>query len=170
MRSRALLLALLPLLVAAGRGFHNDALKVRAFDPPVGWELQPIGSYPRLVAAWESKSGGRLTLVAQPVRGDSTARSLAEESRPALERQGFRSVTVSDERTAADEGQRVRLDASIEDGRRFVRQLYTVAAGLGYVVTIVGPIGKAPELRRDFDEAAATLLVGDAASGAPVRR
>ncbi len=68
MRSRfALFVALLPFLVAAGRPFRNDAAKVRGFDPPVGWEAQPVGSYARLVGAWETKDGARMTLVSQRV-------------------------------------------------------------------------------------------------------
>ena len=49
MRARILVVVgLLPLLVAAGgRTFHNEAMKVRGFEPPLGWESQPVGSYAR---------------------------------------------------------------------------------------------------------------------------
>ena len=70
MRPRlALLVSLLPFLVAAGgQRFRNDAMKVRGFEAPLGWEQQPVGSYARLLAAWETKDGGRMTLVAQKVK------------------------------------------------------------------------------------------------------
>ena len=156
------LLALLPFLVAAGgRSFHHDAMKVRGFAAPIGWEPQPAGSYPRLLAQWESKDGGRMTLVAQKVRAELSARGLADESTPALERQGFRAIAISTERPSGDDSDRVRLDATVDDGHRFVRQVYVVAGGIGYVLTMVGPIGRAPQMRRDFDEAAASLSVGD---------
>jgi hypothetical protein len=154
---------LLPLLLGAGR-LHNDAIKLRAFEPPVGWEAQPANSYPRLVGVWENKDGGRLTLVAQKLARDTSARALAESSRPALERQGFRQLSLT------NDGDRVRLEANLEDGRRLVRQLYAVADGFAYVVTLVGPAAKAPQLRRDFDEAAASLAVGDGGEGGTPRR
>lgn len=160
---RWLVLLTLPFLVAAGR-LRNDAIGLRGFEPPLGWEQQTMSSYPRLVGVWENKQGARLTLVAQRVAASATAQSLANESRPALERQGFKRVTVT-----AD-GDRVRLEASIDDGRRLVRQLYAVADGFGYVVTLVGPAAHAIDLRHDFDEAAASLSVGGAPEASAPKR
>lgn len=161
---QAWMLALaLPLLVGVGR-LRNDAVKLRAFEPPIGWEAQPTNSYPRLVGAWENRAGARLTLVAQKVAAGVDARALAEESRLVLERQGFRAVAL------ANDGDRVRLEASAADGRKLVRQLYAVADDFGYVITLVGPAVKATELRRDFDEAAATLSVGAEATESTPRR
>ena len=157
-----LVAALLPLVAGAGgRSFHHDAMKVRGFEAPIGWEPQPTGSYPRLLAQWETKDGGRMTLVAQKLRAELGARALATESRPALERQGFRAITLADERPAGDDSERVRLDATVDDGHRFVRQLYVVADGIGYVLTMVGPLARAPQMRREFDEAAVSLSVGE---------
>lgn len=173
MRARfALFVALVPFLVAAsGRSFHNEAMKVRGFEPPVGWESQPVGSYARLLGAWETKDGGRLTLVAQKVKAGATARSLADESRPSLERQGFREIKLSPTPAAGDESDRLLLDASVDDGHRFVRQLYVVSSALGYVVTMVGPATHAVAMRRDFDEAATSLSVGDSGEAvAPLKR
>jgi hypothetical protein len=154
--------SLLPFLVAAGgRSFHHDAMKVRGFEAPLGWEPQQTGSYPRLLAQWETKDGGRMTLVAQKVRGNLDAQGLAAESKPALERQGFRGISISAERPSGDESDRVRLDAMVDDGHRFVRQLYVVADGIGYVLTMTGPLARAPQMRRDFEEAATSLSVGD---------
>ena len=61
------------------------------------------------------------------------------------------------------------LDGVVDDGHLFMRQLYVVAAGVGYVATMVGPIGRAPQMRRDFDEAAASLTVGSGAPATPTR-
>jgi hypothetical protein len=171
--TRALLaLALLPLLAAAGgtRAYHNEAMKVRAFEPPVGWTAQPTGSYPRLLAAYEDRDHDRLTLVAQKVAPGTTARALADESRPALERQGFRNVTVTVERPPGEDSERARLEATIDDGRRVVRQLYAVTEGIGYVMTMVGPALRTWPLKRDFDEAAQSLVVGESADTAAPRR
>lgn len=164
MRARLLVVALLPLLAAAGgRPFRQDALRVRGFEAPVGWEPQTVGSYARLLAAWETKDGGRLTLVAQKLKLSSmSARALADESRPALERQGFRELKLTTPPPPTDDSDRVLLDAVVDDGHRFVRQLYAVWGDIGYVVTMVGPIARAPQMRRDFDEAATSLSVGDA--------
>ena len=171
MRARLIVVALLPLVVAAGgRPFHHDAMKVHAFEAPVGWEPQPVGSYARLLAAWETKDGGRMTLVAQPAKDGTTARSLADGSRPSLTRQGFRDIKVSAPQQPTDDSDRLVLDAIVDDGHRFVRQLYAVASGIGYVVTMVGPIARAPQMRRDFDEAANSLSVGDAAELVVPRR
>ena len=163
MRSRWLLLASLPLLLAAGgHSFKNDAMKVRGFEAPVGWEPQAVGSYARLLAAWETKDGGRMTLVAQKVKDGATARALADESRPSLQRQGFREMKLTTPPQPSDDSDRIVLDAIVDDGHRFVRQLYAVSSGVACVVTMVGPIARAPQMRRDFDEAATSLSVGDA--------
>ncbi|HWE30184.1 MAG TPA: hypothetical protein VHB97_19390 [Polyangia bacterium] len=171
MRLRLLVVALLPLLVAAGgRPYHNDAMKVRGFEAPLGWEPQPVGSYARLLAAWETKDGGRMTLVAQKVKEGATARSLADESRPALERQRLRDLKLSSVPPAGDDSDRALVDAIVDDGHRFVRQLYAVAGDIGYVVTMVGPIARAPQMKRDFDEAATSLTVGDSGEAANPKR
>jgi len=168
MRARfALLVASLPFLVAAGgQRFHNDAMKVRGFEAPLGWESQPVGSYARLLAAWETRDGGRMTLVAQKVKEHTTARALADESRPTLEKQGFRELTLSAAPVSGDESDRIVLDATLEQDHRFVRQLYVVSGTLGYVVTMVGPLTRAPAMRRDFEEAATSLSVGDSGNAA----
>ena len=172
MRPRlALLVSLLPFLVAAGgRPFHNEAMKVRGFEAPLGWEPQPVSSYARLLAAWETKDGGRMTLVAQKLKEGVSARALVDESRPALERQKFRDLKLSAAAPAGDESDRVVLDAVVDDGHLFMRQLYAVAGDIGYVVTMVGPIARAPQMRRDFDEAAASLTVGDSGDNTPPKR
>jgi hypothetical protein len=149
-------LLLAPLLMAAGSGhiYRNDAWNVRAFEAPVGWELAPQPSYPRLLAAYSHRDGGKMTLVAQREPPTRDARALAQESRAALTRQGFQQIQLS------EDGGRVRLDALLDGGRRFVRQLYLVDAGIGYVVTMTGPVSKALPMRRDFDEAVQSLSLG----------
>jgi hypothetical protein len=165
MRALVFVLALSSLPVAAlaaGRPFHHDAMKVRGFEAPLGWEPQAVGSYARLLAAWETKDGARMTLVAQKIKDGAPARALADESRPALTRQGFRDLQLLPAAAPSDDSDRIVLEATLYDGhRRFVRQLYVTWGTIGYVVTMVGPIAHAPVLRRDFDEAAASLSVGE---------
>jgi hypothetical protein len=150
------------MLVGAGgspRIYKNDAMRVRSFEPPPGWELAPQASYPRLLASYAHKEGGRITLTAQHVDKSATAASLAELSRGALERQGFTSIRI---RAEAD---RVSLEAQLDGGRRFSRQVYVIEAGIGYVLTLIAPSAKRVGMQRDFDEAARSLALGD--SGAP---
>ena len=157
-------LALPLLLVAAvasaagGRAYRNDALKVR-FEAPVGWDALGAGNYPRLLQSYENRDGGRMTLVGQKVAVGTTARALVEESRAALVRQGFRNVVVSADK---EDATRMRLEAEIGGGREIVRQLYAVTEGTGFVVTVAGPILKSAQLKRDFDEAATSLVLGEA--------
>ena len=61
------------------------------------------------------------------------------------------------------------LEAVVDDGHRFVRQLYVPRARIGYVVTMVGPLTRAVAMRHDFDEAATSLSVGDDGQAAPPR-
>jgi hypothetical protein len=166
------LLALVPFLVAAGgnRAYRNEALKVRAFEPPAGWNAQPTGGAVRLLVAYEDHDGGRITLAAQKVAPGTTARALADESRPALERQGLRQIVVTVERPPGEELERARLQATLGDARRVIMQLYAVTEGIGYVVTLVGPALRVHVLKRDFDEAALSLVVGDSGEAAAPRR
>lgn len=172
MRARfAVVVALLPFLVAAGGNrFRSDAMKVRGFEAPIGWEWQPVGSYARLLGAWETRDNGRMTLVAQPIKPGTSARSLADESRPALERQGFHDLKLTPVAAPGDESDCVVLDAIVDAGHRFVRQLYVTSGALGYVVTMVGPIARSAAMRRDFDEAATSLSVGDSGEATPTPR
>jgi hypothetical protein len=114
----------------------------------------------RLLALWIDKDGAKLTLVAARVPRGATSRSLADESRPALLRQGFKSIQESSDTAPSSDVARVRLDAQVAEGRKVARQLYVVNEGIGYVVTLVGPAARAPQLRRDFDEAVLTLEIG----------
>lgn len=145
---------------ADSRSYHNEAMKVRALAPPVGWDSLPTGSYARLLATWSDKEGGKLTLVAARVPPAATAKSLADESRPALARQGFKSIVETADKAPNSELPRVRLDALLDDGRRFARQIYIVNDKIGYVVTLIGPTPRAPQLTRDFDDTVATLELG----------
>jgi hypothetical protein len=60
----------------------------------------------------------------------------------------------------SEDSGRVRLDALLDGGRRFVRQLYMVDGGIGYVVSMTGPMSKVLPMRRDFDEAVQSLSLG----------
>ena len=165
MQSRRLVLVQLGLVVAglavatgalaAPRLYRNEAMKVRAFDPPSGWELAPQVSYPGLLASYTHADGGRLTLAAQRVAATVDSKQLAEQSRPVLERQGFASIKLTPEEGG------LRLDATLDGGKRLVRQHYRVVAPFGYVVTMIAPVEKAAKFQRDFEDALRSLnLVG----------
>lgn len=132
--------------VAAPRLYRNEAMKIRAFDPPSGWELAPQVTYPGLLASYTHVDGGRLTLAAQKVAGGVDAQKLAEQSRPVLQRQGFSQIKLSSE----DGG--VRLDAVLDGGKRLARQHYRVANGLGYVVTMIVAAEQAPKHQRELED------------------
>jgi hypothetical protein len=159
-------------VAAGGRSYRNDAVKVRAFEPPAGWTLLtlPPGSPVRLLAMYEDHDGARLTLAAQKTAPGTTARALADESRPVLERHGLRGVAITVERPAGEEQERARLEATIDSGRRVFRQMYAVSEGFGYVLTMVGAASRTHLLKRDFDEAAQSLVVGDNGEPAAPRK
>jgi len=159
MRARRLVPLVFAASIAAGGAhvYRNDQARVRAFAPPSGWELAPQSSYPRLLAAYVGAEGARLTLAGQKMSRELTAVALAEQSVPVLSRQGFAKVRVS-----AD-GDRARIDAELDGGRRYLRQLYVVDGGWAYVVTIVAPTASAARTGPDFDEAVRSLSL----SGAP---
>src|SRR5947209_2335896 len=74
---RQRLIFLMPLLlIAAGAAppiYRNEAMRVRAFEMPIGWEMAPQSSYPRLLASYSHQAGGRVTLSAQKIAPESTA-------------------------------------------------------------------------------------------------
>src|SRR4051812_44701345 len=87
------------LFTVAGAGnpprvYRNEAMRVRAFEAPAGWELAPQSSYPRLLASYSHHEGGKLTLSAQKVPATTTSMDLAEQSRMPLEKQGFTALRV----------------------------------------------------------------------------
>lgn len=139
---------------SSARTYRNPAMKVRAFEPPAGWELAPQASYPRLLASYAHPGGGRLTLSAQKVPPETTAQALVQQARTSLAKQGFSAITVRADAT------RQRLDADLDGGKRFVRQLYVVEQGLGYVVTLVAPAASNAPMTADFEAAVASLKLG----------
>jgi hypothetical protein len=150
--------------IAAGgqHVYRNDQVRVRAFAPPAGWEMAPQSSYPRLLAAYIGADGAKLTLAGQKLgRADQSAVALAEQSRASLEKQGFTAVHI------AAEGDRARVDAQVDGGKRFMKQIYVVNGGWGYVVTLIGSSAAAARSTSDFDEAVRSLQLGESASPQP---
>jgi hypothetical protein len=163
MRDRLLLASLVAVSIAAGgpHVYRNDQARVRAFAPPAGWELAPQASYPRLLAAYLGAEGAKLTLAGQKLARDQSALSLAEEARPALEKQGFTKVHL------AAEGERARVEAELDGGKRFLKQLYVVDGGWAYVITMVAPTSSAAHTAPDFDEAVRSLQIAGSTGPAP---
>jgi hypothetical protein len=169
MGEKALWLGLTLTLLGAGgpsRLYRNEAMHVRAFEPPSGWEQAPQTSYPRLLTSYAHPDGGRLTLTAQKVAAGTTAEALVRQSRPALERQGFADIQVSKE----GDGNRVRVSARLDGGKRVVRQVYIVDGGIGYVVTLVAPEPRATAMTRDFELALRSLVLGNGDSDSSASR
>jgi hypothetical protein len=166
MRRALPLAAAMAFLVAAGppRIYRNDALRVRSFAAPSGWELVPQSSYPRLLAAYTHPDGGKLTLAAQKIPVGLQPIALAEQSRAPLQKQGFIAIKVYRDREKAE---RARLDAALDAGKRFMRQVYVVDGDLGYVVTIIAPVASEQKLGEDFEDAASSLQLGAAAPESP---
>jgi hypothetical protein len=160
LRKIALFLVAGSALWAAGpqgpRVYRNDALRVKAFEPPSGWHASPQPSYPRMLIEYTHPDGGRLTVAAQKVAPGATADSVAKGARQGLEKQGFQQLKLT-----AD-GPRTRLDARLDGGRRFLKQLYVVEGNLAYVVSMVAGSINEPQMARDFDSAARSLVIGGA--------
>ena len=140
---------------AAPRLYRNEVMRVRAFDPPAGWELAPQVTYPGLLASYTHQDGGRLTLAAQRVAAGVDGKQLVEQSRPVLERQGFAMIKIIPEEGG------LRLDALLDGGKRIVRQHYRVVGPFAYVVTMIVAGDKTSRHQREFEDALHSLnLVG----------
>lgn len=148
-----------------GRAYRNEAARVRSFEAPPGWQPTPQASYPRLLCSFTHGDGGRLTLVQQKVQPGTTAEALAGAAAPALSQQGYQEIKKS------GDAERARLDAKLDGGRRFLKQLYVVDGGSAWVLSLVAPTVQEPLMARDFDAAARSLVIVPAAGppdgGAP---
>lgn len=152
-----------------GRTYHNEALRVRAFDIPRGWDPAPQIGYPRVLVLATNADGARLLLAAQHVRPGATAEALANEARATLDRQGFLDLKL-----IPLEDRRTRIEAIGRDGRSALRQVYVVDGDLAWVVTLYTPAARQARALRDFDDAVRSLViapvepagVGDAAPAA----
>jgi hypothetical protein len=163
MRKAALFVGLLvaPALLAAppnNRRYQNDAMGVRLFAPPIGWDKQPQSSYPRLLAAYSHREGGRMTLAAQKVPPGTTPEKLATEARASLERQGFAQVALR------PDGERVRIEATLDGGKKIARQVYLVQGGIGYVITLIAPAPGTQALA-DLEETLRSLVLASGGGG-----
>ncbi len=151
----AALLAAVPALATGPlRTLRAPAQRSVAFEPPAGWERAASPPSSRLLATWSHHDGGRLTLVAERVSGRS-AQQLFDESRPSLEKQGWTLGKVE------RKPERVVVEATLERGKRIARQLYLVEEGFAYVVTLVAPAAQLADRAHDFDEAIASLRLGE---------
>jgi hypothetical protein len=157
----AISVAALAISVAAaapqlGRTYRNEAARVRIFEPPSAWQPAPQTSYPQLLVAYTHADGGRITLTTQKLPPGADAASLAAAAAPNLEKQGY-----SDIRRAADplNPDRARLDARLDSGRRFLKQLYVVDGAQAWVVTLVASTVNQPLMARDFETAARSLVI-----------
>ena len=147
----------------ANRFYKNDALRIRGFEPPGSWQAQPQPNYPRILIAYAHPDGGRLTLSAQKVPAGTTAEAVARAAQPGLLKQGFYDITITYDRDSLrDENAspRVNLDAKLDGGRRFLKQVYLVDGSLAYIISLAASTVNAPEMARDLDQAARSLSIG----------
>jgi hypothetical protein len=135
------------------RLFRDDKMHVRAFEAPADWEPAKQASYPHLLVAYTYRYTARITLAAEHVAAGTTAADMATRGRSPLERQGFRGVVI------VSDGNDVRLDAKLDRGARFIKQLYRVQNNIAYVVTLLAPQADAPEMSRAFEEALRSLVI-----------
>ncbi len=142
------------------RILRAPAQRILSFDPPGTWERAPTPPSSRLLATWAHRDAGRLTIAAQQVGDVTDAAKIFDESRASLERQGW-SITHVDRAKAGAPSGRVTVDASLDKGKRIGRQLYLVEGGFVYVITLVAPQEQAADRLRDFDDAVASLKLGD---------
>jgi hypothetical protein len=139
-----------------GRIYKNEAARVHSFEAPPGWQPAPQASYPRLLCAFSHPDGGRLTLVQQKAAVGVTAAQLAAAAVPGLEKQGFSDVkAVAD----PDNAERARVTAKLDGGRRFLLQLYVVDGGAGWVLSLAASSIHQPQMLRDFESAARSLVL-----------
>jgi hypothetical protein len=84
---------------------------------------------------------------------------MAEAAAALLARQGFRGPRVVEEPDG-----RARLEASFDDGRSALRQIYSVFGDLGFIVSLTAGSAQVPRLAKDLDEAARSLQIAPAAA------
>ncbi len=141
------------------RLYRNDSLHIRAFEPPPSWQPAPQANYPRILVAYSHPDGGRLTLAAQKTAAGATAEEVARQAKAGLEKQGFSDVKIAIDRDSGPTPHAL-LDAKLEGGRRFLKQLYVVDGGLAYVVSLVAGRVNQPEMAKDFDWSVRSLQLG----------
>jgi hypothetical protein len=156
MRRAVCVIFLFAIAAVGSRAYRNEAMGVRMFEPPPGWDRAPQSAYPRLLVSYSHSEGGKLTLSAQKVAPPTSAASLAHDARAPLEKQGFTRITQK-----AD-GARMRMSAELDSGKRVSMQLYAVEGGFGYVLTLITPLATADRMAQDFDAAARSLVLGGA--------
>jgi hypothetical protein len=139
-----------------GRTYRNEAARVRSFEAPPGWQAAPQQSYPQLLVAYSHPDGGRLALTTQKLPAGATTASLAAAAAPHLEKQGY-----GDIRRAPDsvDPERTRLDAKLDGGRRFLKQLYLADGGQAWVLSLAASTVNQPLMERDFETAARSLVI-----------
>lgn len=137
--SLALVLVYAGVITAApARLYRNPAFLIDRFYPPYGWEPLPQSSYPRLLALYQHREGGRMTLVAERISPALTTDQFLEMSTEALKKQGYFAITVR-----PDGPKRRRLEAKRGQPAVVIRQLYQVehqpTANFAYVITVSCP-------------------------------
>jgi hypothetical protein len=145
-----------------GRVYRNPPLRVGQLEVPRGWELTAPSqiAYPR-VLVYAQSGQARFTFAAQHVAPGTTVEVVAAEARAALIKQGWQDATL------VPDGERVRLEAHWDGGRRLLRQVYIVDGDMAFVLTLAAPVEHGERFLRDLDEMARTLVILPQAQGEP---
>jgi hypothetical protein len=121
---------------------------------PPDWELTTQTAYPGIVASAVHKAGtGQLTVAAQQVAPDMTAKAFAEKNRATLRKVDF----FVGEITAHASGAWL-LDSETRDRKRRVRQAYLVNGEVGIVVTLAAPVRAWRTYLRAFDDTLRSVI------------
>jgi hypothetical protein len=140
------------LALGGGRIYRNEAMRVRSFEIPRGWESSPQIAYPRILVLASGPEGARITLGAQKTNGAGVVQ-LAADARAALLKQ-----KLGDPRVTPESDDRVRLESSLAGGAT-LRQLYLVDGDLAYVVTLFAPAARQARAVKDFEDAVRSLSI-----------
>ena len=176
------------------RAIREGKWKLVALGPAAAWELYDMEAdrtemhdlakeQPERVLAmasrWESWAGAALGAAAAAtvtlflVRPIDTA--VNEQPQLALTVHETRNVDVLIDSERELKGATIRiaasgsiaLDGKLPDGKRFIRQLYLVEKGFGFVITLVAPESQFPMMSRDFDETVRSLAFTVEPTAAP---
>jgi hypothetical protein len=162
MAKRLLTTTVFALLLVAAPAFATGPLRtlrapaqhVLGYEPATGWERAAAPPSSRLLASWTHHDGGKLTFVAERSSGKQTSQQIYEANKALLEKQGW---TIGKSET---KGTRTLVEATLDKGKRFARQLYIVEEGFAYVITLVAPIEQRDERTREFDDAVTAMKLG----------
>ena len=166
--------ALLSTVAWAGRTYSNEAWRITSFEVPRGWARVQDAQVPwpgvLLIATAPANAAAhdaRLVVAAQHVGPGQDPLELAAAARPALLKQGFEGARVSPKSSGGGGEPRCQIDATLDGGKRVMRQVYVVAQDVAVVMTLTAPAAAAGPSLRAFDAAVDSLALDQSIASAP---